>query len=176
MRYFVTVQGREIEVDLTGAVPTVDGEPVDAHLERLPGKPLHHLLADGRSHVIVARKGEDGGWDIHLNGDRFDVEVVDERTRAIRAMTGGGAAAKGPRPIRAPMPGLVVQVRVAEGDAVKAGQTVAIMEAMKMENDLKAESDGVVANVLVEAGQPVEKGAVLVELAPEEGGEEEGNG
>ncbi len=169
MRYFVTVRGREFEVDLRADVPTVDGEPVDASLAAIPGTPVRHLLTDRRSRALVARPGEKGFWDIHLNGDRYEVEVVDERTRAIRALTGQGAAAQGPRPIRAPMPGLVVRVDVEEGDTVEAGQTVAIIEAMKMENDLKAASDGVVSRVRVRAGEPVEKGAVLVELAAAEG-------
>jgi len=107
-------------------------------------------------------------WDIHMGGERFQAEVVDERTRAIRAMTGEVGAALGPRPIRAPMPGLMVRVDVEEGDTVVAGQTVAIIEAMKMENDLKAESDGVVSKILARPGDPVEKGATLVELAAEE--------
>lgn len=168
MRYFVTVAGREFEVDLRADIPTVDGVPVEATLARIPGTSLRHLLADGRSHALVARPGEKGVWDIHLKGVRHEVEVVDERTRAIRAMTGQGAAPRGPRPIKAPMPGLVVRVDVEEGDSVRAGQTVAIIEAMKMENDLKAESDGVVSRVLVAAGEPVEKGAVLVEFAAED--------
>lgn len=171
MRYFVTLEGREFEVDLRSDIPTVDGEPVDAALTRIPGTPMRHLLTDGRSHALVARPGEKGGWDIHLDGDRFEVEVVDERTRAIRAMTGKGAAAAGPRPIKAPMPGLVVRVDVEEGDTVTAGQTVVIIEAMKMENNLKADTDGVVSKVKVRAGEPVEKGAVLVELAAEAGSE-----
>jgi pyruvate carboxylase subunit B len=62
------------------------------------------------------------------------------------------------------MPGLIVRVEVAPGQTVTAGQGVVIMEAMKMENELRAESDGVVARVHVTAGQPVEKGAVLMEF------------
>lgn len=168
MRYFVTVEGREFEVDLRSDVATVDGEPVDAALTRIPGTPVQHLLVDGRSHALVARPGAKGVWSLQLNGHRYEVEVVDERTRAIRAMTGQGAAATGPRPITAPMPGLIVRVDVEAGDPVKAGQTVAIIEAMKMENDLKADSDGLVSAVKVKAGEPVEKGAVLVEFAGEE--------
>ncbi|NIP83726.1 MAG: biotin/lipoyl-binding protein [Gemmatimonadetes bacterium] len=173
MRYYVTVEGRTFEVDLTGTVPTVDGDPVEAELTRVPGTPTRHLLVDGRSYVFVAKRGAGDAWDIHLDGERFEVDVVDERTRAIRAMTGQESADRGPRPIRAPMPGLVVSVAVAEGDPVEAGQSVAIVEAMKMENDLKAESEGVVRRVAVEAGEPVEKGAVLVEL---DAGAEAGDG
>lgn len=172
MRYFVTVEGREFEVDLRPDIPTVDGEPVDATLTRIPGTPLRHLLADGRSYALVSRPREEGGWEIHLRGDRFDVDVVDERTRAIRAMTGQTVVARGPRPVKAPMPGLVVRVDVEEGTAVMVGQTVAIIEAMKMENDLKADADAVVSKVHVKAGEPVEKGAVLVEFAAEEDGSE----
>ena len=168
MRYFVTVEGREFEVDLRSDVPLVDGDPVEAALSRIPGRPMRHLLVGGRSHAVVARAGEKGEWDIHLGGERYEVSVVDERTRAIRAMTGKTAAALGPRPIKAPMPGLVVRVDVEEGQTVEAGETVAIIEAMKMENDLKAESDGIVSKVKVQAGEPVEKGAVLVELAAPE--------
>ncbi len=164
MRYFVTVEGREFEVDLTGDVPVVDERPLDASLTVIPGTPVRHLLVDGRSRALVARPGGKGEWDIHLNGDRYEVDVVDERTRTIRAMIGQGAEARGPTPIRAPMPGLVVRVNVEEGDAVEAGQTVAIIEAMKMENDLKADSDAVVSRILVAPGEPVEKGAVLVEF------------
>ena len=171
MRYFVTVEGRTFEVDLSGTAPTVDGTEVDAELVGIPGTPTRHLLEDQRSHTLVTRRNDRHEWELHLDGQRHTVEVVDERTRAIREMTGHAAAASGPKPVRAPMPGLVVQVSVEVGDTVSAGQSVAIIEAMKMENDLKAESEGRVAEVLVEPGQAVEKGAVLVEFEP---GDEDG--
>ena len=164
MRYYVTVEGQTFEVDLTGEVPRVDGEEVDAEMTAVPGRPTRLLLVDHRSHTLVARQAESDGWELYLDGERFDADVVDERTRAIREMTGQTAAELGPSPIRAPMPGLVVSLAVEEGDTVEAGQSVAIVEAMKMENDLKAESDGVVSKVLVAAGEAVEKGAVLVEF------------
>ncbi len=172
MRYYVTLEDRTFEVDLTGEVPRVDGEEVGAELRQVPGTPTRLLLVDGRSHTLVARRGEADCWDLYLDGERFEADVVDERARAIREMTGQAAGDQGPSPIRAPMPGLVVSLAVEEGDRVEAGQSVAIVEAMKMENDLKAESDGVVARVRVAAGEPVEKGAVLVEFEVEEDGDE----
>jgi acetyl/propionyl-CoA carboxylase alpha subunit len=162
MRYYVTVEGQTLEVDLTGDRPVVDGEPVDAELTRIRDTATLHLLLDGRSHALVARRRNRHGWELHLNGDRFETEVVDERTRAIQAMTGAAAGPRGPKPVRAPMPGLVVRVAVSPGDQVKAGQSVVIIEAMKMENDLRAEADGVVDEVLVAPGEAVEKGANLV--------------
>ena len=70
----------------------------------------------------------------------------------------------GPRLIRAPMPGLITRVEVAAGDTVAAGQGLVIVEAMKMENELRAEAAGVVSRILVAPGQAVEKGAILIEL------------
>ncbi|HEX6941207.1 MAG TPA: biotin/lipoyl-containing protein [Longimicrobiales bacterium] len=165
MRYYVTIGGRTFEVDLSGGAATVDGQPVAAELRTVPGTPIRHLLADGRSFGLVAGRGEARGvWDLHVDGQRYAVEVVDERARAIRAMTGAGQAPQGSKPVRAPMPGLVVRVEVEAGQSVRAGQGVVIIEAMKMENELKAEAEGVVARVLVQQGQAVEKGAVLVEF------------
>ena len=164
MRYFVTIAGREVEVDLTGATPVVDGTPMDAHLTALPGTDTRHLLVDGRSHAITAVPGERRGqWRLSLAGRRFAAEAVDERTRAIREMTGGADDAAD-KTILAPMPGLVLKVEVEVGQAVKAGQGVVVVEAMKMENELKAPADGVVASIAVQPGQTVDKGAVLIVL------------
>jgi pyruvate carboxylase subunit B len=143
----------------------VDGEPVVAELAGIPDTPIRHLLADGRSYTLAAQPGEGrGAWEIHLDGTRAEVNVVDERTRTIQAMTGKTAAQQGPRPVRAPMPGLVLRIEVEPGQEVKPGQGVITIEAMKMENELRAEIVGTVARVLVRPGQAVEKGAVRVEL------------
>lgn len=171
MNYYVSLAGRTFEVDLSGGGVRVDGQSVSADLKHDPGSAAGHLLMDDASLAFVAQRTDGAGreWELHAGGARYEVEVVDERTRAIRAMTGAGAAARGPAPVRAPMPGLVTRVEVEEGESVQAGQGVAIIEAMKMENELRAEADGVVARVLVAAGEPVDKGAVLVEFeVPEE--------
>jgi biotin carboxyl carrier protein len=165
MRYYVTIAGRVVEVDLKGDHACVDGRTVTAESVPVPGSPIRHLLVDGRSFVLAMRPGAARGeWDIQLNGHQFEAEVVDERTRSIRQVTGAAAAPQGPKPVRAPMPGLVVRVEVEPGQAVQAGDGVAIIEAMKMENELKAEASGIVSKVLVSNGEAVEKGAVLVEF------------
>ncbi|HEY8485226.1 MAG TPA: biotin/lipoyl-containing protein [Longimicrobiales bacterium] len=168
MRYYVTIGSRTFEVELAGESVRVDGRPVTAELAALARTPVRHLLVDAKPYGVVARTGEGRGrWSIHLDGHRFEVEVVDERTRAIRAVAGVAATSAGPKPVRAPMPGLVVRVEVEPGQRVKAGQGVVIIEAMKMENELKAEAAGVVSRVAVVPGQAVEKGAVLVEFEAE---------
>ncbi|HMA20260.1 MAG TPA: acetyl-CoA carboxylase biotin carboxyl carrier protein subunit, partial [Gemmatimonadaceae bacterium] len=88
----------------------------------------------------------------------------DERTRAIRDITAASSKATGPAPVVAPMPGLIVRVTVAPGDAVQAGQGLVVMEAMKMENELRASAAGTVKAVHASPGKAVEKGTILVEL------------
>jgi pyruvate carboxylase subunit B len=164
MRYFVTVADRTFEIDLTGPTPTIDGEAVRAELAAIPGTAVRGLLLDDRSIPLIARVGaREGQWDLTLRGRRMHLSVVDERTRAIREMT-GTADESAEKTLTAPMPGLVVRIEVEVGARVAAGQGLVIVEAMKMENELKAPADGVVASVAVAAGQTVEKGALLLTL------------
>ncbi|MCE9637558.1 MAG: biotin/lipoyl-binding protein [Planctomycetes bacterium] len=99
-----------------------------------------------------------------MDGWRFDVEALDERTRAIRELSESKQGPAGPAPVVAPMPGLIVRVNVAVGDRVEAGQGVVVMEAMKMENELRAPAAGTVRVVIAVAGVAVEKGTRLVEF------------
>ena len=172
MRYYATVGGRTVEVELGGDGVSVDGRPVEVDLRRVAGTRVRSLLVDGDSHRVVAHRDEGGAWEIHLRGRRVPVEVVDERTRAIREMTGGAGGPAGPKALRAPMPGLVVKVEVEVGEVVEPGRGVVIVEAMKMENELAAEAPGRVEAIRVEEGEAVEKNQVLVEFAPldDEGG------
>ncbi|MCG6990176.1 MAG: acetyl-CoA carboxylase biotin carboxyl carrier protein subunit [Gemmatimonadetes bacterium] len=174
MRYHVAVRERTFEVEIGAEGVTVDGTRAAADLAHVSGTDVHSLLLDGASYRLVATRADGGGWDLYLRGRRLAAEPVDERTRAIREMTGSGSGPAGPRPVRAPMPGLVVKVEVAEGDTVEVGRGLVIVEAMKMENELRAEAAGVVARVHVETGQAVEKDQVLVDFrAPEGTGKEE---
>jgi pyruvate carboxylase subunit B len=164
MRYLVNLGDRTVEVDIDGDEVRLAGRTIETDLRNVAGTMVHHLLVDGRSVTVIARPGTAGEWDLVVDGFRYQADVLDERTRAIREMTRPTAGPRGPGPVRAPMPGMVVRIEVEAGQAVKSGQGIAVVEAMKMENELKAEGDGVVARILVQPGQAVEKGAVLVEF------------
>jgi pyruvate carboxylase subunit B len=152
-------------VDLGSDGISVDGEPVTAHMEEVEGTPIILLNVGGTLHRLAVRRGEGRGqYSIWSDGYRFELEALDERRRAINDMAGAGAANAGPAPLIAPMPGLVVRVNVSAGDQVQPGQSLVVMEAMKMENELRSPSGGLVASVQVQAGAVVEKGAVLVVL------------
>jgi biotin carboxyl carrier protein len=164
MKYIVTVAGREVEVEVDGEQVTVAGRTVPATLGRVAGTPLRQLSLDGRPETLVMQPSGRGQWAIGMRGERWEVEVVDERTRHIRTLTGGADRQRGAGALRAPMPGLVMRVLVEPGQTVSRGAGVVVLEAMKMENELKAGADGTVKAVRVGTGEPVEKGQVLVEF------------
>lgn len=166
LKYIVEVNGRNVTVELGPNGIEVDGSPVTAHLEEVEGTPIYLLTIGGTLHrlAVVRREGR-GQYSIWTDDARFDVEALDERRRAIREMTGKSAAATGPAPLVAPMPGLVVRVNVQPGDEVQPGQPLVVIEAMKMENELRATTAGRVSAVKVQPGAAVEKGLILVELS-----------
>jgi pyruvate carboxylase subunit B len=165
MKYQVTVGGRTLEVEVNGEQVSVEGRQVHAELRRIPGTPLAHLLVEGASWTIPLVDTGRGRWEAGVAGENWPVEVIDERTRHIRSLTGGGARPAGPAVLRAPMPGMVVRVLVEEGAVVAAAAGVVVLEAMKMENELRAPAAATVRKVHIRPGQAVEKGQPLVEFA-----------
>jgi pyruvate carboxylase subunit B len=166
MRYVVDLNGERKEVDVSGETVTVDGHGVLAKVEEIEGTPVRVVTIGSEVHRVVVRRGAArGAYTLWVDGFRFDGEALDERTRAIRDITAVSGKASGPAPVVAPMPGLIVRVNVAEGDTVQPGQGVVVMEAMKMENELRTSAAGTVKAVHVSPGKAVEKGTVLVELS-----------
>ena len=165
MIYHVAIGEHTFEVKLGADGVEIDGVAVDIDFAGLEGTTVRSLLMDGHSHRLLVRRESKGRWDLQVAGRRFQADVLDERGRAIRDITASAAGPAGPSPIRAPMPGLVVRVDVSVDDIVAAGQGVAIVEAMKMENELTAKVAARVSAVHVAPGDAVERDQVLVELA-----------
>ncbi len=156
---------------------TVDGKPHRLELERsenlwkcrldgrevaldavLVGSDVLSLLIDGRSYEITR---EQTASDLHVwvGGTRFGVELSDPRS--LRSRRDGAGDASGPRKLVCPMPGKIVRVLVAEKAEVEAGQGIVVVEAMKMQNEIKSPKKGVVQKVLTVAGANVNAGDVL---------------
>lgn len=164
MKYTVTILGRSFEIDLSGDQVIVDGRPVAASLHGVTGTPLRHLVLPDRAETLALVRTA-AGWQATRAGETWDVDVVDDRTRQLRDMTRRQASSENERVVVAPMPGLVVRVKAEVGARVRAGAGLLVLEAMKMENELTSPINGVIRAVHVTPGQPVDKGAQLVEVA-----------
>lgn len=164
MKYFVRIGTRDHEVTIDGDFVVLDGRALPARLEDLPGSPMQLVTIDGAVHRLIAHRVERGVYELSMDGHRFTVEALDERARVIRELSGAAQKAAGVAHLNAPMPGLIVRVNVSDGDPVRAGQGLVVMEAMKMENELRAAAAGTVKRVIVAPGSAVDKGALLIEM------------
>jgi biotin carboxyl carrier protein len=164
MKYVVLVEGKSIEVDVEGEQVTVLGRVYHATLSRVPGTPLRQLLLEDRPVTLLVEASGPGHWALSRAGERSEIEVQDERTRHIRTLAGNAEPTRRADVLRAPMPGLVVRVHTRAGDTVAVGAGLVVLEAMKMENELKAAAEARVRAVRVSPGEAVEKGQVLVEF------------
>jgi acetyl/propionyl-CoA carboxylase alpha subunit len=125
-----------------------------------------HLIKDHRS--INARLVETDitgkKLKIEVGGEIFDIEIKDDLDRLLEMMELGSASNKQVKEIKAPMPGLVLQIAITDGQDVNEGDKILILQAMKMENSILIHTRAKIKKVMVTAGQVVEKGQVLVEL------------
>lgn len=135
----------------------IDAREIEADaVEVAPG--AYSILLDGRAFEVRVEPHAHG-LRIHAGGEEFSAEVLDPR--AWRARRGGVLEAEGRQQIIAPMPGKVVRVLVRAGDAVEAGQGLLVVEAMKMQNEVRAPKSGTVERLLVAEGQAVNAGDLL---------------
>lgn len=166
MKYVTLINDRsyEIEIDQEGKV-LVNGEERDVDFLNLGGD-LFSVITEHRSLEAVINDDE-GAVAVMMSGRQFEAQVLDER--AMLMMQRRGTQATGSGEVKAPMPGLIVAV-TAERDAnVAKGDTVVVLESMKMQNELKAPIDGALRAIHVEAGQAVDKNELLVEIrAPQD--------
>ena len=166
MKYLVSVSGHDVEVEIDGERVIAGGLEYTGSLTAVPGTPFRQLLLSGRPIGMAMEETGRGHWTITVQGERWEAEVIDERTRNIRNLTGASTRPLGPGVLRAPMPGLVVRVLVEPGQLVAVGAGVLVLEAMKMENELRANAAARVRAVRVRPGEAVEKGQVLAEFDP----------
>ncbi len=164
MKYQTTVNGHEyeIEIDREGNL-FVDGQRRNVDFASL-GETLYSVIMDNDSHEVLVDDNEDGAYEIQMHGRLYEVGVLDERALLLGSRRGGAVSDSGEVSIKAPMPGLVVEVAVTEGQEVSEGETLVVLESMKMQNELKAPRDGIVQRVGVDTGQSVEQNKVLVTI------------
>ncbi|HLO27597.1 MAG TPA: biotin/lipoyl-containing protein [Anaerolineales bacterium] len=164
MKYITTVEGKQFLVEIMDEKHiSVDGKVYEVDFESVSGQPVYSLIVDGRSHEAYAAQGDDN-WQVLLRGRLYPVTVEDEREKRLRSAAGGGVAETGEFHLRAPMPGLIVAIHVEEGQTVKRGQVLLILESMKMQNELKSPRDGIISRLRVKAGETVEQKQTLLSV------------
>ncbi|MFN0158871.1 MAG: acetyl-CoA carboxylase biotin carboxyl carrier protein subunit [Bacteroidota bacterium] len=164
MRTFdVTIQEEKLTVTLAedGTIH-FNGVPVKAEIIRID-QYNYSVLINGQSFNVLTLKSGDV-YNVLLNAVAVDVQVESERTRLLKKYGANAVSTNQNAEIHAPMPALIVKVEVAVGDEVQQGQGLVVLEAMKMENEIKAHRAGRVKQILVQRGATVEKGELLLVL------------
>ncbi len=164
MKYQTIVNGKtyEVEINEDGRL-LVNGEERELDFRVLREGELYSMLLDNCSFEAVVDQRDDV-LNVLMNGNLYEVKVTDDRSRRLSSAFMHFGDMSGEVHIRAPMPGLIVRIPVEEGQQVSKGETLIILESMKMENELKAPRDGTVHRLNVAVGASVEQNKVLVTI------------
>ena len=176
MKYTVTVDGEVFEIEVgPGGRAWVDRRPHKVDLRHVGGNGEYSLLMDHRSFEIHVADSDNGHNWVTVGGRPYRTQLYRGQGRRRRSGNGNGKGCRtnGGVPqsraeMRAPLPGLLVELRVAEGEAVEEQQVVAVLESMKMNLELRAPREGVVRELRVEPGRQVKQDEVLAILGPED--------
>ena len=165
MKYITTVNNQTFEIEINSDVALlVNGEVRDVDFKATEGQhAIYSLLIDNKSYEAVV-EFRDGNYQVLISGDLYEVEVIDERRRRLAEVAGSGLGGgqSGELVVRSPMPGAIVAIPVQEGQEVKKGQTIIVLESMKMEVTIVANRVGRVREVRCVEGRPVSAGEPLV--------------
>jgi biotin carboxyl carrier protein len=166
MKFEVRIDSRNCAVELTRDADrwqfSLDGKAVDADAVEIAPN-IFSILLNGKSHEIRVTPTPAGALTLQTAHHEFTAEVIDPR--AWRGRRHGALEAEGRQQILTPMPGKIVRVLVQVGEKVEAGQGLLVVEAMKMQNEVRSPKSGTVERLLVKEGQPVNAGEVLCVVA-----------
>lgn len=126
---------------------------------------IFHVIKDNRSHNVEVLEPIEGKTRLKVNGTIYESEVVDKFDELLKSLGMEKAGAGKVNELKAPMPGLVLEIAIKPGDELKKGDRVLVLEAMKMENVIKAPADVTVTSVEVETGKTVDKNQVMVRFS-----------
>ena len=161
MKYLTTINDTEYVIEIIDEKNiSINGKILTVDFESVNGQPVYSLIIDGKSHESYVYPDE-ANWQVLHRGMSYQVMVVDEREKRLR-QAGSGVQEGGEFHLRAPMPGMVVSVPVSDGEPVKKGQVLLILESMKMQNELKSPKDGTINRIKVKAGEKVEQKQTLL--------------
>lgn len=145
---------------------TIDGAPFAWDIIEVKNGSFH-IIKDFKSYTLEVIKADvaEKSFLVSVNGNKYQLDVKDKFDELLKSLGFDNLNAKKVNEIKAPMPGLVLDVRVSAGDVVKKGDPVIVLEAMKMENIIKSPTDGTISKISVKKGVAVEKNQVLIHFA-----------
>ena len=160
-----TVYKKSFQIESTGDGFTVDGQVIHWDFVRVADG-YFHVLYNNKSYRAEVVKADLAAktLTIKINGRLYPVEVKDKFDLLLEKMGMNNVSTHKVNNIKAPMPGLIIQLKIKDGDSVKTGDPLVVLEAMKMENIIKSPGDGVVKSVKVKKGDSVEKNQVMIEF------------
>ena len=168
--YNITINGKstlksELNFNNGKVVGTLNGKAVEADILNV-GNQEYHLLLNNRSYNILLVKADysEKKLTVKVNGKKYTLDVKDKYYELLHNLGLDNIASKKINDIKAPMPGMVLNILVGEGQAVKKGDSLLVLEAMKMENVLKSPTDGVIKKVVATKGNAVEKNQLLIQF------------
>ncbi len=163
MKYYATIDEQilEIEVARDGTV-LVNGEVMQIKSDSVAENTTSLILNNRSFNAVVVNSAEKDTYDVVVGGEAHTVLVQDQLTYRVAQAKQAAEANMGEVTVKSPMPGLIIAVPVEVGQEVEKGQTLVILESMKMENELKSPRAGVVLKIETEAAASVEKGQKLV--------------
>ena len=153
-----------VELDDNHYAITIDGETVQVDAVKSGKSTIYSIIEDGKQFEVIIDETGAHGFDVQIGGQLFHLQALDERSRMLSSSA--KTVATGPQRVESEMPGKVVKIAAPVGSQVAEGQGVVILEAMKMENEIKSPIEGVVTEVGVTEGQTVESGALLFVVTP----------
>ncbi|MBC7381951.1 MAG: biotin/lipoyl-binding protein [Bacteroidia bacterium] len=161
----IKVNEQDFIFDLIAGTALLNGKPVNADTIKL-GAGKYHVLIESKSYSIeLLDKTENGkSMFVKVNGIKHEVAIKDKYDALLNQLGMDKLTNKKSNSIKAPMPGMVLYIHVKDGDTFKKGDALLVLEAMKMENIIKADSDGVVKRVAVNVKQAVDKNTLLIEM------------
>lgn len=162
MKYITSVGDKKFTIDINrdGQI-TIDGQEITAQMLQVHDSNVYSIIVDGKSHDVQMTPG-DGVFVVQYSGEIFEVKVEDERTQRLAGLKSGAAAIVGETIVKAPMPGVVIEVPVNVDQEIQKGDVLVIYESMKMQNEFKAPRGGKIKQIRIKAGDKVEQNAVML--------------
>ena len=165
MKYISTINGETYEIDIDKEDRIiVNDRSYNVDVEYLSESGVLSLLLENQSIEAIVEQRDDS-WEVLIQGELYTVIVQDERAFRLAKERGSSFDVSGDAVVKSPMPGLIINVLVEEGQRVDKGSKVVVLESMKMENELRSPRDGIVAHIHTSPGASVEKGEALVTIS-----------